>query len=298
MKRAGLPEIDQAFERIDGVEDAGHPSVIVPLDGAEGAEATLVVARTLAELIDGMLHVVYAEGLSEDGPSLESTLQVSSSLLRGAVVDAVVDFGVPSILRILDEREGSILVLSRRLSGAGSGDRIRPLAEELIRESRAPLVLVPSDFTAEGWSINRVLMPHDGTPTTAAAFGPSLSITESAGAELIVLHSAEAGVAHPREPGTFGGPQYVDQPQHEWPAWAHEFLERLGCIGCIPPGLRVRLALVTGSPGREIVSYASEHEVDLVVLAWHGHWAPDRARTVRAVIERVSCPVILLRTVE
>lgn len=296
MKRSSLPETERLFQQAADPEDSGHTSVVVLLDGSERSAAALSVARTLTRLVGGMLHVVHAQDETIGGEELARTLHVTTDSLQGAVVNRLDRIEPSGVLRIAGEREGALIVLSSRADELEAGAPIGPLVDELIRTCPVPLVLVPSEIEEGEWTIDRVLMPHDGTPTTAAAFSPSVTITKAANAELIVLHSVEARAAQPSEPGTFGGPQYIDQPQHEWPAWADEFLERLGCIGCIPPGVRVRLVLATGSPGHEIVKYAAENEVDLIVIAWQGRWQPHRAKTVRAVIEHAPCPVVLLRT--
>ena len=89
-------------------------------------------------------------------------------------------------------------------------------------------------------------------------------------------------------------PFYLDQPQHEWPVWASEFLERLACI-CSLDGLRVRLLVGRGSPAAEIVRVATEQSTDLIVLAWRGRWAGKRAATLKAVVRQAPCPTVVVR---
>ena len=123
--------------------------------------------------------------------------------------------------------------------------------------------------------------------------GPATDFALLAAAELVVLHVATPGGERPTEPGTLVSPQYVDQPQHEWPAWAREFVERLQVVGGAKSGIRSRLAVARGEAGAAIVE--SARQSDLVVLAWRGALEPDRARTMRHVIRDTTCPVIVLR---
>ena len=58
---------------------------------------------------------------------------------------------------------------------------------------------------------------HGGTVAT-----PALG-RERGRAELLVVHVTDVRAA-PAEPGSLTTPRYVDQPQHEWPAWASEFI--------------------------------------------------------------------------
>lgn len=297
MKRGPISEMEQPFrEPTDHEHEVPRPSVLVPLDGTEAGAMAVPVARTLARLIGGMLHVVHAAEPDVDTERLPAAVGIRPEALRGAVVDRLPSTEPGEVIRLAAERDRSLIVLAAPSIGALPDGELEPRVQEFVRDCQVPLVLVPPARGDSPWELERILMPHDGTPTTAAAFGPAVDLAQAAGAELIVLHSAEAGAEPPREPGSYGGPQYVDQPQHEWPAWAHEFLERLGCIGCIPPGVRVRLILATGAPGDQIIEYAEEHDVDLIVVAWRGQWEPQRARTVRSVIKSTPCPIVLLRT--
>jgi nucleotide-binding universal stress UspA family protein len=88
-------------------------------------------------------------------------------------------------------------------------------------------------------------------------------------------------------------PRYVDQPQHEWPAWTQEFVDRLGAVGRARHGVAIRLAVARGEAGSAILDFARQS--DLVVLGWRGALEPDRARTMRQVIRETNCPVIVFR---
>ena len=50
----------------------------------------------------------------------------------------------------------------------------------------------------------------------------------------------------PAESGTFVVPRYLDQPQHEWPAWSREFLERVRGLGYPANIEKMRLVLAQG----------------------------------------------------
>lgn len=54
-------------------------------------------------------------------------------------------------------------------------------------------------------------------------------------------------------------------------------------------------ALVFGRPAREIVSYASRHGIDVIVMGTHGRTGVSRAllgSVAEAVVRRASCPVL------
>jgi len=87
------------------------------------------------------------------------------------------------------------------------------------------------------------------------------------GSEVILLHVTGAGVSQPE-------------------------LERFADEAF--PDTRVIRELVEGDPGHEIVSYAQEHQVDLIMMPTHGH-GPFRALLLGSVTAKVlhdvRCPV-------
>jgi nucleotide-binding universal stress UspA family protein len=195
-----------------------------------------------------------------------------------------------------DSRAALIVMTMQRASPAGE----KPLGSTtlaVLESAPCPIVLVRPDRRITPWALHRILMPHDGTPTTSAAIPPAAMVAARAGAELEVLHIAAPGSSPPKEQGSLTPPRYVDQPQHEWPAWAGEFLGRLGGV-CELGSLKVRMSLGTGAPGEEVLRRAADHASDLIVLAWRGAWKGERAATVKAVLRGAPCPVMIIRSKE
>src|SRR6516162_4822153 len=166
-------------------------------------------------------------------------------------------------------------------------------ATNVLRHAPCPVVLVPPGRGSIAWHLQHVLVPHDGTPTTSAALRPAAELAERASAELLLAYVTSVGAA-PVESGSLTTPRYVDQPQHEWPAWTSEFVKRLGCI-CPLGHLHVRLVLAHGNPAAEIVRLAKKQSTDLVVLAWRGKWEVPHAATLKAILHKARCPIMVLR---
>jgi nucleotide-binding universal stress UspA family protein len=59
--------------------------------------------------------------------------------------------------------------------------------------------------------------------------------------------------------------------------------------------VQTRLYLRAGEPAGEIVRFAAEHESDLIVLAWHGSLAGERAATLKGVIRDAGCPLFIVQ---
>jgi len=167
----------------------------------------------------------------------------------------------------------------------------------VLEGATCPVVLVRPERGVVPWALHRLLLPHDGTPTTSVAIRPAVELARKTCAGLDVLHVVGPFADHHTERGSLTPPRYVDQPQHEWPAWLGEFVERLDSI-CPLGSLDVRMWLARGVPGDEVLRVASERGDDLIVLAWRGAWEGEHAATVKTVLQNAPCPVMLFRAQE
>ncbi len=143
------------------------------------------------------------------------------------------------------------------------------------------------------WSLRLILLAHDGTPVSHPATCPAADVAQRTGAQIIALHVAARGEDRPGAPGSIAAPLYVDQPQHEWPVWAEEFMNRVVAGGTPPSGVHFKLAVTGGQAGSELAQVARERNVDLVVMAWHGNWEHKDCAT-RVVVRNAGCPVMLV----
>jgi nucleotide-binding universal stress UspA family protein len=270
-------------------------TVLVPLDGSAHATAAVPVARRLAELFDATLAVLHVSDEALASAALVERMKLSSQDVRGLVVDQRSGAAAVSIVQAASERHAALIVMCPQTRTDARPRVFGSVAEAVLRAALCPVVLVPPTRGHRDWALKQLLLPHDGTPTSAATIGPATQLASIAAAKLVVLHVATAGTERPTEPGTLVSPRYVDQPQHEWPAWAQEFLDRLRAIGRARDGVDIRLALAQGEAGSAIVDFARQNAIDLIVLGWRGALEPDRARTMRRVIREAICPVIVFR---
>ena len=198
-----------------------------------------------------------------------------------------------AIVKEAGERHAAMIVMCPQIRTDLRWRALGSVAAAVLRTAPCPVVLVPPARGRKRWALHRLLVPHDGTPTSAATIGLATDLALKAAAELVVLHVATPGAEMPTEPGTLVSPRYVDQPQHEWPAWAQEFLARLCAVGDVRSGTGMRLAVAQGEAGAAIVDFARQS--DLIVLGWRGALEPGRARTMQRVICETGCPMIVLR---
>ena len=110
----------------------------------------------------------------------------------------------------------------------------------------------------------------------------------------LVVHVTDIRAA-PAEAGSLTTPRYVDQPQHEWPAWSSEFVNRIACL-CPLDHVHVRMLLAHGATATEVLRLSERQSTDLIVLAWRGIWEAPRAATLKDILREAHCPIMVVRT--
>jgi nucleotide-binding universal stress UspA family protein len=269
--------------------------ILIPLDGTEQALVALPVAKRLAELYDATLHVVHVTREVTPPADVLDRIGITGAELRGSVLETREGDPDAGIVEAAEELKPAFVVMSTH-SVAPIGERcVGATALAVLKGAPCPVVLVRPERGVAPFTLRRILLPHDGTPITSAAIGPAAELARKAGAELHVLHVASPGSLPPEESGALISPRYTDQPQHEWPAWAQEFIERVASVTPLHE-IQIRLSLAHGVPGDEIVRFAREHASDLVVLAWHGEWEGVHAATVKAALASGAPPAMIIRT--
>ncbi len=266
-------------------------TVLLPLDGSIQATAALPVARGFAELLHATVAALHVTDDALAGTALVERMKLSCEDARGLVIESRPGAAAAVIIQEAAERHAAMIVMCPQIRTDLKSRALGSVAAAVLRGAPCPVVLVPPARGRKVWALRRLLVPHDGTPTNAATIGPATDFASIAAAELVVLHVADG--KRPTEPGTLVSPRYVDQPQHGWPAWTQEFLDRLRAVGGARDEVEIRLAVAQGEAGEAIVDFARQS--DLIVLGWRGVLEPDRARTMRRVIRDTLCPVIVLR---
>jgi len=271
----------------------------VALDGSRAAAVALPVARGIAAQLGGAIAILHIAAALLPDADLRRRLHLDSGEATTTRLWSHVGAPAAEILRAAGEPDLALVVLTTHGRDIAEGPRLGQVAEAVVAGSARPVLLVrpetvePPDAGAA--TFRRLLLRLDGTPATAMALRPATELAGRLGASLDVLYVAGSGQALPREPGSIGAPRYVDQPQHEWPHWAHEVVERLcRCCADCPPDVPVQMFLVYGEIGVEIVRFAAEHHHDAIVLVRRSRLEPGRAQALRAVLAHAPCPVLVV----
>ena len=267
--------------------------ILVPLDGSKQALAALPVAKVLADIERTTLHILHVGEYEVPEEELRRRLALEAPMLNSFSVGSRVGMPAVEILQVAKEMKSRVIVMCKH-SGSERARTLGRTAMKVLHDARCPIVLVPPERGARPWHLHHVLVPHDGTPSTSGALQPAAQLADRGCAELLVVHVADVK-AGPTEVGSLTTPRYVDQPQHEWPAWSSEFVNRLGCI-CRLGQLRVRMFLAHGNTAEEILRVSQTQSTDLIILAWRGIWEAPRAETLRDILRKAQCPTMIVRT--
>jgi nucleotide-binding universal stress UspA family protein len=289
--------------------------IVVPLDGSDLSEAAVPHAVALAKATKvGVLLVTVWEGAEE---ILASALpQLADDLFKrgeehyehylagiaktvqaeGVKTEAQVIVGHPveEILKLVRERDASMLALSTHGRSGPSRWVYGSVAGKLIREAHVPTLLVgPRLLEAKAPpSITRILVPLDASELSETALAPAVELAEAFAAD-IVLAQVLNWAAHAF---VFGVPDVdtatIDQ---ELTKASQEYLAR------IKAGLKTKRGVETrvlrGMAADALIELAESEKVGLVVMASHG-----RAGVVRTALGSVAdrmiqgpAPVLLVR---
>lgn len=268
-----------------------QPIVLVAWDGSPAAAKAFPLAQTVATQLGAGVEVLH---VSPDG--VVDIAAAMAAAGHGEIALHIETGEVAATILAATERPAvAMVVLTTHGREIEPGGRLGRVAREVIARTSRPVLLV-RPVVADGVPpIHRLLMPLDGTPKTATALQPATSLAHVLGASIDFLYVAAPGGENPGERGSICAPRYVDQPQHAWPEWAGEVMERLAssCAAC-PAEVPTRMFLAQGEVAGEIARFAIEHQSDAIVLVRRSRFQPDRAAVLRAVLRGAPCPILLL----
>jgi nucleotide-binding universal stress UspA family protein len=288
---AALPDWNSAIQPEQRHTEFSIKSIVLPLDGNEPSQTALPVAHVLAELYRCAINVLYVG--QEQLENAASQLRLPAEQAPGVVFEQSSETPVAVVNQLRDNRQW-LLVMSTSVGPRESDKRFGLLTESFLAAKPYWAVLVNPDRGDNPWNFRRILLAHDGTPISNPAVEAAADLALRARAEVIALHVAARDQERPEARGSIAAPLYVDQPHHEWPAWAEEFMNRVVAGGALDSGVHFKLKVTGGQAGSELAEVAHQCNADLVIMAWHGHWTEHEDCATRVVIRNARCPVMLV----
>ena len=140
-----------------------------------------------------------------------------------------------------------------------------------------------------------ILVPTDFSDTSEVALNYGRALSETFKSSLHVLHVVSDADLGPgaAELWGFSPRDLLDR----WEADARRRLDEL-CPEADRKTLRMQVVTRVGKPFVEVVHYAREHDVDLIVIGTHGRGAVQHAllgSVAEQVVRNSPCPVLTVR---
>jgi len=140
-------------------------------------------------------------------------------------------------------------------------------------------------------AVKRVLVPVDFSDNSQKVFESAANVAAKFGAELVCIFVVQSFEDYS---GFFVPHMPVAQFQEEMQASAEkkmaEFLE-----DNLPAGLLGSSKVLVGDVGEEIVAFAAQEKIDLIVMGTHGYKGLERVlfgSVAEQVVKTATCPVL------
>jgi nucleotide-binding universal stress UspA family protein len=149
---------------------------------------------------------------------------------------------------------------------------------------------------AEGFHMivfRRILVPVDFSQTSEAALRYGVELAHAFKARLHLLHV-------PEHPGEAAEAEYPIGLFETMQNAAHDRLSHFLTEEAANE-LRPQCSMRLGTPSEEIVNYADEHEIDLIVMGTHGRTGVARVllgSVAEKVVRKAPCPVLTVHNPE
>jgi nucleotide-binding universal stress UspA family protein len=292
--------------------------ILCPTDLTSESDESLRYAVALTSAYDAKLLLLYCkEDPSSDGVKAgKAGIHGADSLFteslaphlglksfqdfawQSLVVENVENIGKAIVDEAVTQQSDLIVMRSRRRPHAAV--LLGSTAETVCRTAPCPvLVTHPLEREWVGFStgeidLHRVLIAHDFSPDSQVALNFGVSLAEEYQAEVHLLHVLSSeGKEEPElawsTSKTGNAYTLVSQKlQHAIPREAFLWCNCVNAVRC-------------GKASDEIVSYAKEHEIDLICIGASGNeWSVDKlfGSNVDRVLRQAPCPVLVARPIK
>ncbi|MFD1563978.1 universal stress protein [Haloarchaeobius amylolyticus] len=257
-------------------------SILIPTDGSDGALAGATHGIALASRTDANLHVlsVIESRLStadfdefgrppleeEAEEAVEDIAGLATEYDTGLDVTTRVREGTPfqSIREYANRREIDVITMGTK--GRTGLDRVLlgSVTENVLRTARTPVLAVPptaGEPDIDDVPFDRLLLPTDGSDGAAIATEWGIELASRLESSVHALYSIDTS--------SLGDERESDEFLEVLEERGEEAIDAVRERG-EEAGVDVSGSIVTGSPVKEIPTYATENDVDLIVMGTHG----------------------------
>jgi nucleotide-binding universal stress UspA family protein len=143
--------------------------------------------------------------------------------------------------------------------------------------------------------LHKILVPTDFSKSSANALTYGAAFATRFGAELHLLHVVQDLALFIPEAVMLAPPMMP--PVEQFVSAARTALERT-IQELATPELRIQPEVAEGTPFEEIIRFAREKDIDLIVMGTHGHTGLAHlfmGSVAEKVVRRAPCPVLTVR---
>ena len=146
-------------------------------------------------------------------------------------------------------------------------------------------------------SIKQILVPIDFSEHSKKALQYAISFAKQYNAGIVLVYVVEPTI-YPADFsfGQVAVPSMEKELRERGEIELNQLAEKM-IAGILPAKTFVR----TGKPFLEIINAATEEEVDMIIIATHGHTGVEHilfGGTAEKVVRKAPCPVLVVRPVE
>jgi nucleotide-binding universal stress UspA family protein len=284
------------------------PSVVVPLDGSELAEAALLYGKALAERFGATLYLIRVVDIDAPADVAAAAREYLAKTAQkvGIAAEITVRYGDPAaeiVDLVLELPDPAITMTTHGRSGLGRW-LYGSVADRVVRNAGVPVLLIRSSMPQrEPGVVRSIMVPVDGSALAEAVIPYAKELARRFDATIQLVRVAETPEIYSLlsvPAGASASAEVLDQLAQQLvetaTTYVNELAERLRS-----EGLRVEPHVLEGIAPEQLLAFERERKPDLVVMATHGRSGLSRV-VFGSVAERLlregTVPLFLIRPPE
>lgn len=291
-------------------------TILISTDGSDPAEAAARRGFELAAQLGASVHLVSvadvaiaaSAGYAGDSARIRNRLREQAQTYvsrlepaareRGLEVSTAVRDGIPGEELVEYAEELAVDAILIGTSGRGGVARtvVGSVADKVIRTANVPVIALTNDAAdREDGSVGSILLPTDGSDAAEAAADRGIDLATQLDVPVHLLFVADEDVSGGL--ASLLSDRDVDSVE-ELRKQGSDHLARVG-TSAREQGVEFVAATREGNPAEEIVDYAAENGIDMVVMGTHGRGGFERfliGSVTDRVIRTAPIPVMAVRS--
>lgn len=270
-------------------------NILYPTDLSDNAAHAFGLAVQLASVLGATLHAMYVTIPAMDDPDereLEDQLLPAEPPGHIQVIKAIRkgDSASSTIIQYARHNEIDLIVMGTH-GRTGLGRLfVGSVAETVVRGAGCPVLTVPQ--RAPSATIGHIVAAVDFSDHSETTLRHAAAFAEALDARLSVVHVLQ-DIALPSVYGPEVAPIVTPSLQRRSEEALHELVESV-----IKDDLPVDSQILLGYPAMEILRYAEQKDVGLIVMASHGLSGIEHfliGSVTEKVVRKACCPVLTVR---